>query len=235
LSSFDSTKPFLAMTAPLLKEVDGDTLYFEFLPLVENSFGFKFREDELESIATFGQFCEAVMKEMPLAATDDCTPQQAFYKLRRALAQHVPASAITPATLLEDLLPRSRKQREKIIEVVEAELGFSLNIFSLPDHFGTALLGAFMLSLGAFFYHWEAGITGLLLTFVSGYLAGKFCLALEVKTIRNLVERMTRENYRQVRRNPNTVNRHEIVPQIQALFQHELEIQPSRLTPNALF
>lgn len=223
------------MKTPLLKGVDGDTLYFEFLPLVENSFGLTFGETELDPIPTFGEFCNVVLAKLPTAERSDCTSQQAFYKLRQALASYVPATAIVPDAQLTELLPTSRKQREEIIEAVETTLGFPLYLTGLANWAGNAIIIGFVLSIWAFFYRWQAGAMGLLLTVAGGYLLGQFCQVLEVSTIREVVEKMTREHYRQVRRDPATTNRQEIVGQIQALFHHELGIERHRLTPPARF
>jgi hypothetical protein len=221
------------MDIPLLKHVDGDELYGDFLPLIESSFGVTFPKNESARIRTFGEFCQVVQSQIPLIESSDCTMQQAFYKLRRTFALYVPGASFVPTTLLTDLLPRSRKHRARLIAAIESELGFPLNIVGLSSLGCGIVICAFLLSVGAFFYHWQAGGIGLLFTFAGVRPLEKLCQSVEVNTVRELVEKITREHYRQVRRNPATVNRQEIVSQLQALFQHELGIERSCLTPTA--
>ncbi|MDQ2795343.1 MAG: hypothetical protein M3Y12_15250 [Bacteroidota bacterium] len=222
------------MAIPLLKHVDGETLEFEFIPMVEESFGLSFGENELIPIATFGQFCDLVLAKLPLAEHADGTSQHAFYKLRQALAPHV-AAAIVPAASLAELLPKSRQQREKIIDAVEATLGFPLYLTGIAPWAGSTIVLTFLFSSVSFFYRWQAGTMGLLLTVAGGYLLGRFCQVWEVLTIRAVVAKMTREHYRQVRRAPATANRQEIVRELRALFHHELGIEHHLLTPHARF
>lgn len=223
------------MNDKLLKGIDGDTISFEFVPLIERSLGLEFGESELEHVSTFGKFCEIVQGKLPHAENCDCTPQQAFYRFRGALAKHLPTSLITPTASLEALLPKSRGKREKLIEDLESELGFPLNITGIPDFILMIISGTFFLSIVAFFFHWQTGVVGLFLFFMSWHLTGKYCQRVEVQDIREVIERITRENYRQVRRNPDTINKHEIVPLIKSLFHHELGIEYARMTPDARF
>jgi hypothetical protein len=223
------------MTTPLLKGVDGDTLEFEFIPMVEESFGITFGKTELHSVSTFGQFCDIIIAKLPPTKSSGCTSQQAFYKLRQALSPHVTAAAVVPAASLAELLPGSRKQREEIIEAVEAKLGFPLYLTGIATWAGEAILIAFLLSIASFFYQWQVGAVGLLLTVAGGYFLGRFYQVWEVPTIREVVAKMTREHYRQVRRTPATANQRETVEALQALFNHELGIEYHRLTPTARF
>jgi hypothetical protein len=222
------------MATPLLKGIDGDSV-LDFVLVVEESFGLTFGETELNPVSTFGEFCTVVLAKLPTAGHSDCTSQQAFYKLRQALATHVPVADIVPNALLADLLPNSRKQQEEIIEAVETTLGFPLYLTGIANWAGNVLFSAFVFSLIGFLYRWQAGVAGLLLTAAGGYLLGRFCQVPEVSTIREVVEKMTREHYRQLRRDPATANRREIVEQLQALFHHELGIAHHRLTPAARF
>ena len=221
------------MDVPLLKHVDGDELYGDFLPLLEGSFGVKIAENESPPIRTFGEFCAVVQSQLPPTESPDCTMQQAFYKLRRAFTIHVLGVSFRPDTLLSDLLPRSRKHRARILTAVESELGFPLNIVGLSSLGCVIIICAFLLSAAAFLYQWQAGVIGLLLTFTGARLLEKYYQSVEVSTVRELVEKITREHYRQVRRNPNTANQQEIVSQLQALFAYELGIERSLLTSEA--
>jgi hypothetical protein len=59
----------------------------DLLSKIELSFGIEFFENELNHIKTFGEFCEYVENKIEFKNTNDCTNQQAFYKLRNALSE----------------------------------------------------------------------------------------------------------------------------------------------------
>jgi hypothetical protein len=56
------------------------------LRLVEKSYNLKFESNELAHIRTFGELSDHIVSKINLDYRDDCTDQQAFYKLRNAIA-----------------------------------------------------------------------------------------------------------------------------------------------------
>ena len=100
--------------------------------------------------------------------------------------------------------------------------------------FAAGALGvAFLASLVALFIDRTTGATGLGLAIVAVVVLGKTGETLHVKTVRECVEQMTSQQYLMSRRNPETVNRTEVVQKVQALFIDMLALEPSALTPNA--
>jgi hypothetical protein len=59
----------------------GDTLY-----KLQKSFGIEFQNISFEKAATFGDICEIIQSYLNLADNEGCTKQQAFYKVRNAIA-----------------------------------------------------------------------------------------------------------------------------------------------------
>ena len=115
------------MTDYELKDIDSEDTG-DLLVKVETSFDIKFIDDELVHITTFGQLCDHIANKIHLDNSDDCTSQQAFYKLRDAISSTLQIDNKTISTdfLLSDLLPRqSRRARTKKFE---KNLGFKLNI-----------------------------------------------------------------------------------------------------------
>ncbi len=218
-----------------LDEVDGEDLNLDLIPKVEKSFGFRFEANELGHVATFGEFCDVILNKFPVSENADCTSQQAFYKLRRALTQHFPGIVITPATSLATLLPRHWRQRKQILRSVEKELGFALDIIGASGFAVTVVFCSFLVSFVAFFVSTQAGILGLILSTTNMMMASVFGNTLQVKSVADVVKKMTRENYALSRRNPSTANQAEIVKQVQELFQHDLYLKPSALTRDARF
>src|SRR5687768_1793290 len=98
-----------------LRDIDpedfGDTLL-----KFEKSFGIKFADNSMRDAKTFGDICDIIESQINLTDKDDCTTQQAFYKIRKAigLTQNFDESIIKPQTKLEDIFPRlNRRQNVK--------------------------------------------------------------------------------------------------------------------------
>ncbi|WP_216660776.1 hypothetical protein, partial [Sphingobacterium prati] len=68
-----------------LENVDPDDIS-DLLVKVEKSFDMEFGSTELMHIFTFGELCDHIANKIQLAHSNDCTSQQAFYKLRDAMA-----------------------------------------------------------------------------------------------------------------------------------------------------
>jgi hypothetical protein len=201
----------------------------------ESSFNIKFKKNELAQITTFGQLCDHITNKIQLKHTNDCTTQQAFYKLRDAFAAvlHIDKQKILADTVLAGLLPRKNRRSE--IKKTEQHLGFKLNLLR-PAHWLSGTLGIlFLASLVALFFNWQIGFFGLAGTAAALWLAHKTGKEMEVQTVGELAETITRENYLKVRRNPTTVNKAEIEKVLIDLFCTELSLDKNKLTRQAKF
>lgn len=219
---------FWKMTDIELKNIDQEDIE-DLLVKVEESFDIKFVDNELANIQTFGEMCDHIKGKIQLDHSDDCTTQQAFYKLRDALITflQVDKENITPDTLLADLLPRhTRKTKTKQLEKY---LGFKFSILR-PPHFVTGFLLLLLLaSVIGLFFSWQLGLTGLGLSIGGLWLASKTGNELDLKTVGQLTEKMTRENYLKSRRNPKTYNDNEIEKVLTDWFSNDLGIDKSKL------
>lgn len=217
-----------------LKNTDPEVIE-DILAKVEHSFDIKFTDKELAHIQTFGEICDLVKSKLQLVHTDDCTTQQAFYKLRSTLisALEVDKEKITPDTLLVDLLPKQiRKSKTKQIE---QDLGFKLSLLR-PPHFVTSIFVVlFLASLIGLGIVWQLGLAGLGFSIAGLWLATKVGNELDLKTVGQLAEKMTRENYLKSRRNPKTYNDNEVEKVLTDWFSNNLGIDKSKLTREARF
>src|SRR5215203_6471101 len=123
------------MTSPTsieLKNIDSGDLD-DVLKKVENSFGFQFGKTELKDVHTFGELCDIITSKVQGDDTNDCTTQQAFYKLSNAIAAtlYIDKSSLTLTTRLKELFPR--QQRRKQIKAVERHLDCQINLLR-PKH-----------------------------------------------------------------------------------------------------
>ena len=222
------------MTTYRLKETDPEDLE-DLLLEVEKSFGITFVSNELAHIKTFGEFCDYIENKIELENSESCTSQQAFYKLRHAISSTLQIDNKTISTdfLLADLLPRqSRCSRTKKLEKY---LGFNLNILR-PPHWVTGTLAIlFLASLVGLYFNWQIGLIALVFSIVGLWFANKVGNELDLQTVGQVAEKMTRENYLKSRRNPKTFNKKEIEKILTDWFSNDLDLDKSKLTREAKF
>jgi|GEM_PF-2491668 len=133
-----------------LKNVDPDDIS-ELLVKVEKSFDIKFGKTELLNISTFGELCDHITDKIQLQHSNDCTSQQAFYKLRNAIAStlRIDHKTISTDFSLIDLLPK--QNRRSLVEKLEDNLGFKLHILRPPYWVTVTLAILFVTSCVALF------------------------------------------------------------------------------------
>jgi len=222
------------MTDYELKNIDSEDIE-HLLVKVEGSFDIKFVGDELVHIKTFGELCDHITNKIQLDNSDNCTSQQAFYKLRESISSTFQIDNITISTdfSLTELLPRqSRRSRTKKLE---KHLGFKLNILR-PPHWVTETLAILLLaSLVGLFFNWQIGLLGLAFSSSGLCFTKKIGNELDLQTVGQVAEKMTRENYLKSRRNPKTFNKSEIEKVLTDWFSNDLDLDKSKLTREAKF
>ena len=221
-----------AMTDYELKNIDPEDIE-DLLVKVETSFDIKFGEGELAHIKTFGQLCDFITDKIKLDSSADCTTQQAFYKLRDAFSATLQADSKTMTTdhSLADLLPR--ENRRTLVKNLEKHLGFKLHVLR-PPHWVTLTLVVILLgSIVAWFLKWQIGLLGVSCSIAGLWISVFSGNVLDIQTVGQLAEKMTRENYLKSRRNPRTFNKKEIEKVLTDLFSVELALDKSKLTRDA--
>ncbi len=88
--------------------------------------------------------------------------------------------------------------------------------------------------VGLFFYL-RLGFAGLIFSFIGLKLAHKFANEFDLQTVRQVAEKITREDYLKVRRHPGTINKDEITKEVIKLFKVDLELSDEVLTRYATF
>ena len=218
-----------------LKNIDSEDID-DMLMKVEESFGFKFGKDELKNITTFGELCDIITNKVQGNNTNDCTTQQAFYKLRNAISTTliIDKDSILLDTNMQELFPR-RNRRQRFRKLQE-ELGFSLGLLDIKEWIGWTIFIGIILSIITFFFNWQIALIGLVFFIVVGWTTNKFfAKELYPITVGQLAEKLSRENYFKARRNSATVNRNEIAQKVKELFSKDLELEESALTRQATF
>jgi hypothetical protein len=204
------------------------------LTKIERSFNITLDNEGLEKATTFKSLCDLITSKINQEHADTCTTQQAFYKLRCAIANVTVAEkcSITPNSRLSKLFPR--EDRLRVMAEIEQELGFETRLLQ-PKGW---VIGFFVLTLLAssigFFFKWEIAAAGCLASVLGLKLAGKFGKEIHLKTVGDLANKISRESYVKARRNP-TVNKNEIEQKVRELFAHELNLEPILLTKRSQF
>ncbi|WP_276974499.1 hypothetical protein [Flavobacterium filum] len=215
-----------------LKNIDSEEIE-DLLAKVETSFDIKFVGDELVHITSFGQLCDYISNKIQLDNSDDCTSQQAFYKLRDAISStfQIDNNTISTDFPLADLLPRqTRRSRTKKLE---NHLGFKLNILRPPHWLKGTLAILLLASLIGLLFNLQIGILGLTFSIAGLWFANKIGNEPDLQTVGQVAEKMTRENYLKSRRNSNTFNKNEIEKVLTDWFSKDLDLDKSKLTREA--
>jgi hypothetical protein len=218
------------MTKPdnkLLENCDPDDVS-DALVAVKRSFGIEYSEKAFEGVKTFGELCDVVVATIGREHRDGSTAQQAFYKLRSAIGG---AEAIKPATNLNDLFPRIGRRRR--IQDLQWALGVRLELLKMKSWIGWALFAGYLLAFLSIFINWRYGVTALAGVFLANRIALRFPEEFTCETVGDAARLFARDHYRRARRDPETVNREEIVPIIKAIFHHMLNAEPEVMTRNA--
>jgi len=183
---------------------------------------------------TFGELCDIIINKIELDHSDDCTSQQAYYKVRNAIvtATLIDKNLIAPNTPLETLFLKGK--RRATLRIVETELGFKTQLLAGKNWIMFSLIVSFFLSFVVLYFNGTIGLSIIAAT-IAGFYLLKFGTELTCKTVGEWVEELTRENYVLVRSNNQTVNRKEILQNIKALFAYELSIDVSELNPQTTF
>jgi hypothetical protein len=220
------------MTPYELTNIDSEDIE-DLLVKVETSFGIEFVGDELVHITNFGQLCDHIVDKIQVDNSNGCTSQQAFYKIRDAMLStlHIDKKTISTDFALVDLLPR--KSRRLRIKKLEKHLGFKLNILRPPYWVTVTLVIIFFASIIGLYFMWQIGLSGLLLSIGGLWFANKIGNELDLQTVGQVAEKMTREYYLKSRRNPKTFNKNEIEKVLTDWFSKDLNLDKSKLTREA--
>ena len=85
------------------------------------------------------------------------------------------------------------------------------------------------------FIFWQAGLIGLVFSIICLFLATKFGNELDLLTVGQFADKISREYYLKSRRISTTANKKEIAQKVKDLFIAELGIEEHQLTRQASF
>ncbi len=210
-----------------LKDYDIEDLE-DILVRIEESFGISFVDNELAKVTNFGQLSDSIINKIKIRESESCTSQQAFYKLREAIKAEIGIENIEPKTELAQILPKGK--RIKSLKKIEENLGFKLNIIGPTDFIVGLFVILFLGSLIGFFFDWFLPLIGIGISLIGFSVVNKTGRELKYKTVKQVAEKMRRENYLKSRRYPNTGNKKEIEKTIIDIFATDFDLDKSQLT-----
>jgi hypothetical protein len=217
-----------------LKNIDPEDIG-EVLLKVEKSFGFKFGDTELKHMKTFGELCDLITRKATGDSVNDCTTQQAFYKLRAALQLICLGKVdnINVETALEQLFPRQTRLGQ--VNSLDEHLGFKTNILR-PKHWLTlCVVLMFFASLIGLYFSMKVGFAGIFFSLLMFKLSDRYGKEMDITTVGELSKKIAREHYRQTRRDATTINRNEVSKKVTELFMSDLYLEEKVLTREATF
>ncbi|HMR91453.1 MAG TPA: acyl carrier protein [Chitinophagaceae bacterium] len=216
-------------------KLDEDEDVFDIVIRLEKSFAIKFEKDAFTDIKTFGDLCDVIESYIRYDSKEDCTRQQAFYKIRTAISntQQIDKKLITPDTRLVSLFPRHSRRRQ--VKLFQKQLGVNLKFLTYPGWLSLVLVGGLLASFIAFFFDWKIAVTGIAFFTIALNIADKLGKDLAIETVKELTVKATTEHYIAMRSTKLTVNRNEILDIIKDCFINELAINKEQLTRDAKF
>lgn len=208
---------------------------FDVVEKLEKSFGLAFDRNAFLHVNTFGDLCDVFDTHIHGKNHDDCTSQQAFYRIRKAIStsQQVSEQNIRPETLLSDIFPY--KTRRKRINTFRKTIGINTSLLTYPGWLGALFAIGILASLIAFFFSWKLAVGGIVFFIPASWVAGKLGKVLKLRTVRDLTKQIARENYITIRRTPGTINRKEINCLIIDTFCNDLSLNKLLLNRDTRF
>ena len=202
---------------------------------LEKSFCIKFDNKAFEVVKTFGELCDVVEANIRYDNQEDCTKQQAFYKIRKAisLTQLIRENQINLDTKLSDLFPR--KNRRVQAREFQRQLGVKIKFLTYPNWLALTFIIGLLSSFVVFFFDWEIALSGTIFFILALKIADISGKDLEFETVKDLTEKAARANYVEMRRSKFSVNRNEILETIKAVFSNSLSIDKKHLAKDANF
>ncbi len=196
---------------------------------IQQNFNIQFKENEFEHVSNIDELIDEIISKIDLEHAESCTKQQAFYKLRNAIAEvkQLDPKAIHPQTQLKELFDKNNIRSET--EALEEKLEFNPAIFGLSPFVTVSLAAFFIGSLALFFYDYKLALLSLVMWFVYYKLARILSKNIQFRTMEKLTEHVVSHNYLKVRRDSKTVNKNELDEIFRNLFSEYLNIETNKL------
>lgn len=198
---------------------------------VQRSYGIRFAKDDFKDAGTLGDITGIILNRVSGTPASDCTSQQGFYKLRDAIGKvtGLDKVSIKPTSSLGDIFPRANR-RKKIKRVVEI-LDFQPKILQPHPAISSVLAILLLFSLAWYFVDGLQATIGLFSSIVMLLISHRTGKEFTVKTVGELAEKLSIENYIHIRTDPATVNKDEIRRNLIKMYSKDLGLRPHEISP----
>ena len=198
------------------------------LPMFEETFKIKLENDETEKLNDFNEFSDLIISKMDLENDNLCTSQRAFYQFRNAVKTEkiINRNQIKPETDLKTIFPK--RNRRKILKRIENQLGYKIEVIAPSQITINILFFSLVISFIGLFINWKIAIFGILIS-VLGFYLSKFTNRLDKRTVREIIEKNTAQNYFKIRKSENTFNKNEFKDVILEWFSEKAGIDKEKL------
>lgn len=181
-----------------------------------NEYDLPLDPQKLAEVRNVAEMLDLIVSYFKQEKKEDCTSQQAFYKLRTILHKYTNESDIKPSTRLEELFPK--QNRIENINRVEEDLGFKLHILKMKDDIVTVLVVTFLVLFVLLFFTTLYAMVGGVIWLFAYKVAEDYRKEFKVEMVGELVKLMVEKNYFKSRRDPNTMNEKELREMIAKYF-----------------
>lgn len=181
------------------------------------------KNEELIVIKSFKELVNLVLENVTYHESLDCSSQQAFYKLKRSIYLNSDYSKeILLTSELNEILPK--KNRRKVIKRIEHDLGFKLNVLQPKEWILKTLFVFILLSFVMLFIKFSVGFPMLLSLILLLKFVYKYSKEFKGDIFRDLVEQVASENYFNVRKDKETINKKEFEKVIYKWFSQNTQV-----------
>ncbi|KZE84040.1 hypothetical protein AV926_02635 [Myroides marinus] len=173
----------------------------------EKDYGFTYANDAFTNVKSIAELIDVICAPISKENKEDCTSQQAFYKLKSVLHKYSEEAVITPSSQLEKLI--KRKNRIATIRSIENELGFELKVLKPTAELSLFLWLVFLGTVVSVFISMYFAMLIGFIWLLSYWIIYSNAKEFKVETVGELVKQMVMNNYFKSRRDPNTINEQE--------------------------
>lgn len=217
-----------------LMEQDDFCILQDILTDFEKDYQISLNKEELSQIKSFEELLSLLVNKFDYEDVNDCTEQQAFYKLRKSIIELNPnVKEIALDTELEDIFPESNRKSK--LAKLKKSLGMKLEILEGSKVENFLLILGVLASMVYMFFSFNYGLLGLAISIYFLHIANRDGNSFSIKTVRDLVKYMVKRNYFKCRRNPLLMNKKEFREVVFNYFLDRMDLEEEELRTAVLF
>lgn len=189
-----------------LHQIDSEDIE-DIIVQLQESLGTTFPNDAFKDVDTFGELVTAVENNLTVEHAANCTSQQAFYRIRKALKEMNIDQKIMPSLRLNTIFPK--KNRRAIVNEFSSHLKIDIKLLQPHGRVLNPTLTCLFFGVILLFIYPLIGFLTIACSILALRLVSRYGSMLRVNDVRELSELLRNEKYSLTRSTP-TINRKEI-------------------------